>query len=155
MPITKNYPLRCQCEIQVTKCCSWNSATLYLYSGSYRYHNVILEISCPIWCRCTIQVTKCINENKLLRSLLLVILIAKWYLGQLAIWHSVTTWNMCHTNVHENKLPCICSLYDKGINMDSMKRSYLMHMLIAWHIYHSIFQGNKYSIPNHRIWISI
>ena len=128
---------------------------LNLYSVSYRYQNVILEISYPIWCQCTIQVTKCINENKLLRSLLLVILIPKWYLGQLATWHSFTTWNMCHKYVHGNKLPCICSLFHKGIITVYMKRSYLMHMLIAWHIYHSIFQGNTYSIPNRRIWISI
>jgi hypothetical protein len=131
------------------------SSDLNLYSVSYRYHNVILEISYPIWRQCTIQVTKCINENKLLRSLLLVILIPKWYLGQLSTWHSFTTWNMCHKYVQENKLPCICSFFHKGIIMVSMKRSYLIHMLIAWHIYHSIFQGNKYSILNHRIWISI
>jgi hypothetical protein len=69
-----------------------------------------------------------------------VILIPKWYLGQLSTWHSFTTWNMCHKYVHENKLPCICSFFHKGIIMVSMKRSYLIHMLIAWHIYHSIFK---------------
>jgi hypothetical protein len=91
-----------------------------------KYQDVIHENKLP-------HVThECDSGNEMLSmkkiyiaSLLCVTLVPKWYPWKLATWHSFIVWYRSREVFHENKLPCISSVYDTGFKVSSMKINYL------------------------------
>jgi hypothetical protein len=49
-------------------------------------------------------------------------------------WPFFIAWNRSHEALHENKLPYICSMYDTGFKVLSMKKTTLHHSSISKNI---------------------
>jgi len=128
----------------VSEGCTWKWATLLLPSEWYKFKNCFhgnklthFSSLCH-WYQDVMHKNKsshvthvCDSGSEMLfmisylASLLCVILIPKWHPWTLATWHSFITWYMYHNVFYENMLPCICSLYDIGFKVLSMKINFL------------------------------
>ena len=112
----------------------WKLATWPFSIAWNRNHGVFHANKLPYICAMYDTVSKYIHENKLpctIPNISISIRSCPW---KLATSHSFIAWNGSHDVFHENKLPYICSMYDRGFKVVSMKINYLAHSNISINI---------------------